>query len=433
METNDAKLTLDLQIQVQPYNEFHTITREYDYKWSKSIIDVEQTEEDETFSFSDYINKIYQPEEIPQWGQQLSVNYDEPLLLQDSIPPSAGIKLDEIETGGIKVTTSVVLQEKVCNIKIEEVPTVVDCILTVDNNEDGKWSSGDEVGGLALTTDFLVESISEEGEVSNENSFECSIDYDGNVDKVPTNKVEISGNGQRTVKFENKLTGTPDEPVIDELLFEYEMSGEFTVNAQGFNVFDKKPDVIGCYNLNFTKKSENPEEIPENVMIEYSNGLESVVKEVDLRALADGYNLFFGHVLDNSHSPSDYYGVTFVPSKEGYYNRLSSENVTSESGLKDAAFVKQLPSLTSSSGMFEGCCLNAAQTKQIINSLHNNKIGGEIQIGVDNQVSLDKDFVDFVNTMIGGIFDITKEFEITTKPDSEGNSKKWKVKLLPKT
>jgi hypothetical protein len=76
MATNDAKLTLDLSVQVLSFNNYHTLTRKIDYKWAESVNDKEKEDDERPFNFGENMIKTYVPDELPRWGQHLSVNYD---------------------------------------------------------------------------------------------------------------------------------------------------------------------------------------------------------------------------------------------------------------------------------------------------------------------------------------------------------------------
>ena len=94
-------------------------------------------------------------------------------------------------------------------------------------------------------------------------------------------------------------------------------------------------------------------------------------------------------------------------------------------------FYKQFTSLKDTSGMFSGCCVNAGQVRDMVESLYYNKIGGEIEIGVDSQVQYNEDLKDFVNLLPGGAFKVGEPFTIYTMPDENEISKEWKITLTP--
>lgn len=433
----DVHFILDVQTIINEW--YTTYERKYRYLWSKPENSIESDEDEDVIvlDFSDDISKVYDPLYLETDGRHISVNGDKPLIENASLAA-------ETETGGLNIFTSAIIQTNRCSMTFEEIPTVVDCIaLQGDDVEEG------QTGGVKINTEIAVtdygndeQSVSaiDDEQQTEQFTVQCDVSTRGIITSKGHVEVEVSGDVERTIMVKDEENSTEGNIVYKEEKYKYEMDSKFTINAQGFSMFDTEPLILGCYNHEFKKIFEEPEVIPPDVMIEYSDGMESVVKKVDLRALENGYNLFKGHVLDNTHKAEDYFGATFVPAWIGNYNRLSSENITepdteqqtmrSETAA-EVNFYKQFTSLKDTSGMFSGCCVNAGQVRDMVESLYYNKIGGEIEIGVDGQVRYSEDLKDFVNSLPSGAFKVGEPFTITTEPDENGISKEWKITLTP--
>ena len=109
VKSNDGEVHFDVDVNIpEPVEIFKTQSYTQEYKWSLSVEDKEQNEEKQPLSFVDSLIKTYNPESLPEEGKQLSINGDMPLIPDSSIPGGAGIKIDEIETGGIKLKTTAI-------------------------------------------------------------------------------------------------------------------------------------------------------------------------------------------------------------------------------------------------------------------------------------------------------------------------------------
>ena len=109
LEENDGKVYFDVDVDILFSESFKTQSYTQEYKWTLSVEDKEENEEKQPLSFADSLIKTYNPESLPNEGKQLSINGDMPLIPDSSIPGGSGIKIDEIETGGIKLTTEAIL------------------------------------------------------------------------------------------------------------------------------------------------------------------------------------------------------------------------------------------------------------------------------------------------------------------------------------
>ena len=272
-----------------------------------------------------------------------------------------------------------------------------------------------------------------------EGGVSCKIDYDGNLYNIPINEITVQGTGERRIA----IPGVPlDDPNYCGYKYEeyyYEMAGKFTINYNGYNIFEPK-DSIMCYNLGFTKTRKEEEE-DSGAWIEYSDDIYSTVIATNLKSLEDGDSMFYGHVVDGEDG--------YKPALVGSYSRLSSwasgtgdsgdtpynagvasvyginpindettieEDGDSESGSTWTTFYKQFNNLTTTTDMFRGCLLNEYQVANIIEGLYYNKIGGEIELGIDGDVENSLHIKDIIPTITGSPFNING-ITVTTEPN----------------
>jgi hypothetical protein len=245
----------------------------------------------------------------------------------------------------LKITTSTILQDEKCYVAVASVATAVDCHLIIDDNKNGNWDDGDTLGSVQIPTSTLISDIN--GHVSEE-GLECEVDEHGNITSSPLT-ITVNSLAPVTASFKIKQYDLNGKEQIVDATYDYEMSGMFMLNTneanpegKQFNVLKDK-EILNCHSLVFSKTSTEIPEIPDYVMIEY-NDQTGVVDDFELRGLADGSNLFYGHTLNSN----------LEPDVNGNVNRISGVGTN---GVVQS-FDKQLGYLQIASNMFDGCVLN---------------------------------------------------------------------------
>jgi hypothetical protein len=133
--------------------------------------------------------KWYDPTDWIEYdGKHLSVNGDDPLIEDGS-----GIKIDELETGGLILKTEATLQNETAYISVEEVPTAVDAYTPPTYSKiDGKWNKYDEVKPIDISTEFALREYTDTDEYKYVKGINCNIDYYGNIAGIPSNEIIIT-------------------------------------------------------------------------------------------------------------------------------------------------------------------------------------------------------------------------------------------------